>query len=180
MRNFFLTIFCVTVVFLHTSSAGVFFGPESLPNLTLALAVSLTLVLGFRESLVWIFLVGMLIDVYSGWTIGVSALILAIIAWAISGFSSVADIRLRRLYFLPILFFLSAGLVFAYDILAQIFMRAGFLRLGADMFVFGTDYLSGNYFLKVFLTALSVFAIYYITAKINRFFSRPAPVFVKK
>lgn len=180
MRNFFLALFCVVIVLLQVSSAGIFFGFERIPNLVLALAVSLVLIMGFEKSLVWIILAGILVDAYSGWAIGINAVILVLIAWATSGFQSVADIKSRRLLFFPAIFFLTAGLAVTYDLLARLAGRAATLWLGANNLGFGAYYFSWNYALKVIFTAFSVYAVYYFAKKINALFSRPAPSFVRK
>jgi rod shape-determining protein MreD len=180
MRNFFLVLFCVVIVLLQASSAGVFFGFERIPNLVLALAISLVLIMGFEKSLVWIILIGVLADAYSGWAIGINAIILVLIAWAISGIMLVANIKSRRLLFFPALFFLTAGFVIVYDLLAGAAGRAANLWLGANNSGFGTYYFSWSYVLKIVFTALFVYAIYYFVEKINAAFSRPEPSFVRK
>jgi rod shape-determining protein MreD len=180
MRNFFLAIFCGAVVLLQVSSAGVFFGSERIPNLVLVLTVSLTLMLGFEKSLAWIIFAGLLVDSYSGWALGINAIIFVLIAWAISGLQLVANIRSRRLLFLPALFFLSAGFAVVYDLLAGIASRAASLWLGANDLGFGAYYFSWSYALKIIFTAFSVYAVYYFAVKINDAFSRPTPSFLRK
>ncbi|MFA5925716.1 MAG: hypothetical protein WC831_02175 [Parcubacteria group bacterium] len=180
MRNFFFVIFCAAVVFLQVSSAGVIFGSERVPNFALALVISLVLVLGFEKSLAWIILTGILVDVYSGWIIGMDALVMIIIAWVVSALLSVADIKSRKSLFFPALFLLSAGFALIYDILAGIFMHVAILWLNIGGSYFRVNYSGWDYTFKIFFTALSVYAVYYFVERINRLFSRPAPAFVRK
>ena len=169
MRNLFIAIFCAAVVLAHISAAGLFFKPERIPNITLALVISLVFILGFEKSLVWIILSGLLLDAVSGRIFGTSALLLALIGWTISALSTAVDFKSRRLLFLPGLFLLSAGLAFLFDILDGILIRVSGAWLDVHGIVSGINYFSWDYVLKIIFTSLFVFAIYYLIARLNKF-----------
>ena len=169
MRNLFIAIFCVAVVLLHISAAGLFFKPERIPNITLALVISLVFILGFERSIIWIVLAGLLLDAISGHIFGISALLLVLVGWMISALSTAVDFKSRRLLFLPVLFFLSASLTFFFDILDGIFIRVSGAWFNFYGMVSSINYFSWDYVLKITFTALFVFIIYYLTKRLNKF-----------
>lgn len=171
MRNLFIAIFCAAIVLLHISASGIFFKSERIPNITLALVIGLVFILGFEKSLVWIVIAGLLLDAVSGRIFGISALILALIGWAISALSTAVNFRSRRLLFLPVLFLLSAGLAFVFDISEGMIIRASGAWFNAQGGVSGINYFSGDYVLKISYTAFFAFIMYYLAARLNKFLS---------
>jgi rod shape-determining protein MreD len=169
MRNFFIAIFCAAVVLLHTSAAGALFKSERIPNITLALVISLVFILGFEKSLIWIILSGFLLDVVSGHIFGTSALLLVLIGWIISALSTAVDFKSRRLLFLPTLFLLSAGLTFLFDVLDSIISHFSISWFSFQGMVSSINYFDWDYFLKIIFTAFFVFIIYYLINKMNKF-----------
>lgn len=169
MRNLFIAIFCAAVVLLHISAVGLFFKPERIPNITLALVISLVFILGFEKSLIWIILVGLIFDAVSGRIFGTSALLLALIGWTISTLSTAVDFKSRRLLFLPVLFLLSAGLAFLFDILEGIITRVSGAWLNFHGMASNINYFSWDYVLKIVFTSLFVFIIYYLIVRLNKF-----------
>lgn len=169
MRNLFIAILCAAVVLAHISAAGLFFKPERIPNITLALVIGLVFILGFERSLVWVVFSGLLFDAVSGHIFGTSALLLVLVGWMISVLSTAVDFKSRRLLFLPVLFLLSASLAFLFDILDGIFIRVSGAWLNVRDMVSGINYFSWDYVLKIAFTALSVFIIYYLIQRLNKF-----------
>jgi len=169
MRNLFIAVFCAAVVLLHISAAGIFFKAERIPNITLALVISLVFILGFEKSLVWIIFAGLLLDAVSGHIFGTSALLLALMGGMISALLTAVDFKSRRLLFLPALFLLSAILTFLFDILEGVVIRVSGAWLNVRGLVSGINYFSSDYIFKIVFTALSVFFIYYLTKRLNKF-----------
>jgi rod shape-determining protein MreD len=154
-------------VFLQLSVAGVFFSPRRIPDLALALVITLVLALGFKESLKWILLTGILVDAGSNTIFGTTALAYFLIGWMISGFIDVADIRSRKTFFLAVL----AAVAAVSEILKDIFLfaalkiKANFLHKSFDT---SLNVFSADYFFKILYTIIAAYAIYYIFRKISR------------
>jgi rod shape-determining protein MreD len=169
MKNLFLFLLCVIVVFLQFSALGVFFSGRRIPDLALALVITLVLALGFKESLKWILLIGILIDAGSPSIFGTVTLAYFLIGWMTAGLGNVSDIRSRKTFFLAV--FAAAVLVFevAKDmlILASLSINNNFSRepSGAWLNIFGFDY-----FLKILYTVIAAYVIYYIFRWVIRSF----------
>ena len=167
MKNFALFIFCVVTVFLQLSVAGVFFSARRIPDLALALVITLVLAMGFKESLKWILLTGILIDAGSSTVFGTATLVYFLIGWMVSGLVDVADIRSKKTFFLAAF----AGAVAVSEVGKDIFLfailkiKADFLHepLGAFLNIFSTDYL-----FKILYTIIAAYVIYYIFRKVSR------------
>jgi rod shape-determining protein MreD len=167
MKNFALFIFCVVTVFLQLSVAGVFFSARRIPDLAMALVITLVLTTGFKESLKWILLTGILVDAGSSTIFGTATLVYFLIGWMVAGLIDVADIRSRKTFFLAV--FAAATVVS--EIVKDIFIfailkvKANFLHesFGTSLKVFSADY-----FFKILYTIIAAYAIYYIFRRISR------------
>ncbi|MFH0930158.1 MAG: rod shape-determining protein MreD [Candidatus Moraniibacteriota bacterium] len=180
MKNFILFIFCAIAVFFQLSVEGSFFSPERIPDLALALVITLVISMGFEKSALWLVFTGLLIDAGSGTIFGTAALAYVFIGWAISHLAAVADIRSRK-----ILFALSLGAITAFSEIAKdLFFWASF-RL-KDYYLhqsFGThiNFFSLDYFFKIIYTVLVVYFIYYIFRRSSRrFLQEPISLARKK
>ena len=167
MKNLILFIFCIVVVFSQLSVAGVFFHEHRIPDLALALVITLVLALGFKESFKWILLTGVLIDAGSSAVFGTMILAYFLLGWTISRFSDIADIRSRKFFFLAVL----AALIVFSEILKDLLV-AGSLKikenyfhesLNASFHIFSLDY-----FLKIIYTVLAAYIVYYIFRRVSR------------
>jgi rod shape-determining protein MreD len=173
MKNFTLFILCVVTVFLQLSVEGVFFSARRIPDLALALVITLVLALGLKESLKWILLTGILIDAGSSTVFGTTTLAYFLIGWMLSGLIDVADIRSKKTFFLA---FFAAAAVFS-EIAKDIFIfvslkiRANFFHemYGVPLNIFSVDYM-----FKIIYTIFAAYLIYYIFRKVSRaFFFEP-------
>jgi len=167
MKNFVLFIFCVVAVFLQLSVEGSFFSAGRIPDLALALVITLVISMGFEKSAPWLVFTGLLIDAGSGTIFGTVALVYVLIGWAISHLAAVADIRSRK-----ILFAASLGAITVFSEIAKnLFFWASF-RL-KDQYLhqsFGihANFFSLDYFLKIVYTVLAVYLIYYVFRRSSR------------
>jgi hypothetical protein len=167
MKNFALFILCVVMVFFQLSVVGVFFSAKRIPDLAMALVITLVLAMGFKESLKWILLTGILIDAGSPSVFGTMTLSYFLIVWMIAGLIDVTDIRSRKIFFLTALAAATAVSEIVKDvfIIAILKIKANFLHkpFGASLDVFSTDY-----FFKILYTIIAAYAIYYIFRKVSR------------
>lgn len=167
MKNLVLFIFCVVAVFLQLSVEGSFFSSGRIPDLALALVITLVISMGFEKSAPWLVFAGLLIDAGSGTIFGSAALAYVSIGWAISHLSAVADIRSRK-----ILFAASLGAITVFsEITKDLFLWASF-RL-KDYYLhqsFGmhANFFSLDYFFKIIYTVLAVYLIYYVFRRSSR------------
>lgn len=167
MKNFILFIFCTTAVFFQLSIEGSFFSPGRIPDLALALVITLVLSMGFEKSVGWLVFAGLLIDAGSGTIFGTAALTYVFIGWAISHLAAVADIRFRK-----ILFAMSLGAITVFSEIAKdLFFWASFRF--KDYYLhqsFGVhvNFFSPDYFFKMLYTVLTVYLIYYVFHKSSR------------
>jgi len=167
MKNFFLFVFCTIVVFFQLSIEGVFFSLERIPDLALALVITLVISMGFEKSAPWLVLAGLLIDAGSGTIFGTGALAYIFIGWAISYLAAVADIRSRK-----ILFAASLGAITVFsEITKDLFFWVSF-RLKDyylhQSFAVHANFFSLDYFLKIVYTVLAVYLIYYVFRRSSR------------
>jgi len=167
MKNFGLFILCVVMVFLQLSVAGVFFSARRIPDLALALVITLVLTMGFKESLKWILLTGILIDAGSSTVFGTATLAYFLIGWMVAGLIDVADIRSKKTFFLA--FFAAAVMIS--EIAKDIFIFVSF-KIRANFFhephsallnIFSVDYL-----FKIIYTIFAAYIIYYIFRRVSR------------
>jgi rod shape-determining protein MreD len=167
MKNFALLILCVVTVFFQLSVEGVFFSARRIPDLALALVITLVLTMGFKESLKWILLTGILIDAGSSTVFGTATLAYFLVGWMVAGLIDVADIRSRKTFFLAAF----AATVLVSEIAKDIFIfaifkiKANFLHepFGASLNIFSADY-----FFKILYTIIAAYAIYYIFRRVSR------------
>jgi rod shape-determining protein MreD len=167
MKNFFLFVFCTIVVFFQLSVEGSFFSPERIPDLVLALVITLVVSMGFEKSAPWLVFTGLLIDAGSGTIFGTVALAYILIGWAISHLAAVADIRSRK-----ILFAASLGAITVFSEIAKdLFFWASF-RLKDyylhQSFAVHANFFSLDYFLKIVYTVLTTYLIYYAFRRSSR------------
>lgn len=167
MKNFILFIFCTTAVFFQLSIEGSFFSPGRIPDLALALVITLVLSMGFEKSVGWLVFTGLLIDAGSGTIFGTAALAYVFIGWAISHLAAVANIRSRK-----ILFAASLGAITVFSEIAKdLFFWASFrfkeyyLHQSFGMQV---NFFSLDYFSKIIYTVLAVYSIYYVFRRSSR------------
>jgi rod shape-determining protein MreD len=166
MKKFYLFLFILAVFFLQFSVLGAFFKSGRIPNLFVALTVSLAIIFGFEKSLGWVVFAGFLLDAGSSWLIGSGILALVIILWLIDKMKAIAEFRSKR-YLFAVLLFLTAGVSsVVFDILMKLVFGAErffFLNISAPHYftAFGADYI-----LKTFWTALSIIPVYFFARKI--------------
>jgi len=167
MKNLVLIIFCVITIFFQLSVEGVFFPARRIPDLALALVITLVLAMGFKEALKWILLTGILIDAGSSTVFGTATLAYFLIGWMVSGLIDVADIRSRKTFFLTVL--AAAALIseIAKDVLifAGLKIKANFFHesFGASLNIFSVDYL-----FKIIYTIFAAYVIYYVFRRVSR------------
>lgn len=167
MKNFALFILCVVAVFLQLSVVGVFFPARRIPDLALALVITLVLTMGFKESLKWILLTGILIDAGSSTVFGTTTLAYLLIGWMVAGLIDVADIRSRKTFFLVAF----AAAIVVSEIAKDIFIffilkiKANFLH---EPFGVSSNIFSADYFFKILYTIIAAYAVYYIFRRISR------------
>jgi len=173
MKNLFLFLLCSAVIFLQFSVEGVFFSGRRIPDLVLALVITLVLAMGFKESLKWILFMGILVDAGSPSVFGTVTLAYFLIGWMVAGLINVSDIRSRKTFFLAS--FAAAVLVFeiAKDmlIIASLNIQKNIFRepSGALLDIFSFDYL-----LKILYTIIAAYIIYYVFRRVSRsFFLEP-------
>jgi len=165
MKKYHLFLFVSTLFFFQYSILGIFFQNGRIPNLFVALAVSLAVIFGLEKSLVWIIFSGFLMDIGSFWLIGTGIMALLIILWLIDKVKAIAEFRSKR-YLFVFLLFLTAGLSsIAFDILIRIILKAERIFLSDINFsecypLFGTDNV-----LKAVYTSLSALAVYFFARK---------------
>jgi rod shape-determining protein MreD len=167
MKNFFLFVSCTIVVFFQLSVEGSFFSPGRIPDLALALVITLVISMGFEKSAPWLVFAGLLIDAGSGTIFGSAALAYVFIGWAISHLAAVADIRSRK-----ILFAASLGAITVFSEIAKDLLLWASFRL-KDYYLhqsFGIhlNFFSPDYFLKIVYTVLAVYFIYYVFRRSSR------------
>ncbi|HLM84050.1 MAG TPA: hypothetical protein VK254_02480 [Candidatus Bathyarchaeia archaeon] len=167
MKNLTLFLFCIFIVFLQLSVEGVFFSERRIPDLALTLVITLVLTLGFKESVKWILLTGILIDAGSSAVFGTATLSFFLIGWTISWFADVADIRSRKTFFLA-----TFALLVAVSEIVKNFIVWGGLKtnasyshkpLNAALHIFSADH-----FLKILYTIVAAYILYYIFRRVSR------------
>jgi len=166
MKNFYLFLLILIFFLFQYSVLGVFLKSGQIPNLFVALTVSLAVISGFEKSLGWVILSGFWLDVGSFWIIGSGSLALVIILWLIDKIKTIAEFRSKRHWF-AILLFLTAGFssVLFDALLELIFKTENFFFTDINsVHLFsssGTDYI-----LKTIWTALLVIPLYFLVRRI--------------
>ncbi|MCX6763091.1 MAG: rod shape-determining protein MreD [Candidatus Moranbacteria bacterium] len=167
MKNFIFFIFCTTSVLVQLSIEGSFFSSGRIPDLALALVITLVLSMGFEKSVGWLVFMGLLIDAGSGTIFGTAALTYVFVGWAISHLASVADIRSRK-----ILFAASLGTITVFSEIAKdLFFWASFRFKDYYLhqpFGIHANFFSLDYFFKMLYTVLAVYLIYYVFRRSSR------------
>ncbi|OGI27653.1 MAG: hypothetical protein A2359_03020 [Candidatus Moranbacteria bacterium RIFOXYB1_FULL_43_19] len=168
MKNFNLFLLILVLFIFQFSILGVFFQSGRIPNLFVALVVSLAIIFGFEKSLPWVVFAGFLSDAGSTWLFGSGILALVIILWLIDKVKAIAEFRSKRYLFAFLLFLTTGVSSVAFDISIELILKAEKLfSLGVSSaslnLSFGTDYT-----LKTAYTALSVIAVYFFVRKIPK------------
>jgi rod shape-determining protein MreD len=167
MKNLVLAVICILIVLSQFSVAGVFFSSYRIPDLTLALVVALVLALGFRESLKWILLAGLLVDAISKTLFGTTLLAFFLIGLTVSWIADVAELRSRKAFFLAAIAVIVAVSETVKDLMlfGSSKLQAGYLNEPFSVF---PSYFGVDYFFKVFYTILAAYFVYYILRRMSR------------
>ena len=168
MKNIFIAIFCIVIVFFQLSVEGVFFGQQRIPDLALALVITLILAAGFEKSIGWILLTGGLLDMGTRTIFGTTALVFLLIGWAISSLAAVTDIRSKKMFFLILLACIAAIAEIIKDLAIVESTRIGAYYLQNTTNLYAVHF-NVDYFLKIFYTILATYAVYYIFRRMSRF-----------
>lgn len=167
MKNLIIFLFGIVTVFFQLSVEGIFFSNYRIPDLTLAFVITLVLAMGFKKSFKWILLTGLLVDAGSSAVFGTAALAFFLIGWMISRFAAHADMRSRKIFFLA-----SFAVIVAISEVVKDFFILASLKIKADFFheIFNAPFhiFSLDYFLKIFYTIFSAYAVYYIFRRVSR------------
>lgn len=167
MRNFNFFILVFIVVLVQLSVLGSFVSPARMPNLILALVVSLVIYQGFEKYLGWIIFSGFLLDIGASWPWGSTSLLLVLAALGIDRLNAVSNIKSRHS-----LFYLSLAVVFALSLFAFDWASVGLLNvekyfLKGGQFVSFPFEINFDYFLKSVYTILGGFAVYFVIRKLE-------------
>jgi hypothetical protein len=162
MKKFYLFVFILALFVLQYSVLGAFMQSARLPNLFVALAVSMAIIFGFEKSASWVILAGVLMDVGAPWPIGAGTLVLVLILWLADKIKAVMELRLTRYFFVLLYALMVIIFSFAFDVFLK-------LELGIWKYIFHkTSNLSGlkvdlNYALKLFWALLFGIGVYYFS-----------------
>ncbi len=167
MKNFFLFVFCFLVVAFQVSVLGNFFGQNQAPDLVLGFAMTLILSKKFEDTIVWLVVLGILVDSFSRTYLGTTSLVLIALALLFVRLLRFAEIRSRRTMF----FVLFGVIIFfsktMFDVFSYVFFSlTSYFGKGEPVLL--PVSLSGDYFLKILLTVCSAYAIYYVYRKSER------------
>lgn len=168
MKKFYLFLIILALFFLQYSVLGVFFQSGRIPNLFVALTVSLAIIFGFEKSLGWAVFAGFLLDAGSAWLIGSGILSLVIILWLMDKVKAIAEFRSKRYLFAALLLLAAGVSSVAFDIFLELIFRTErlfFFSSSASHYLptFGADYI-----LKTAWTALSAIPVYFFVRKIPK------------
>jgi rod shape-determining protein MreD len=179
MKNLVIFLFCLITVFLQISVAGLFFSRERIPDLALAMAITLVLTFGFKKSFGWILLVGIFADAGSNAIFGTVTLAFFLLAWMISEIAKISDLKSQKSFFFAALAALVAFAEIGKDLILLISLktRAGFMHesIGFPLNIFSFDYGA-----KIAYTVLAVYAVYFVFQKTGRTFFHDPIKLVKK
>ncbi|MDD5489779.1 MAG: rod shape-determining protein MreD [Candidatus Moranbacteria bacterium] len=168
MRKMYLFLFVLILFILQYSILGVFFRSGRIPNLFVALTVSLAIIFGFEKSLGWTVLAGFFLDVGSSWLIGSGILALVVILWLIDKMKAIAELRSKRYLFAVLLFFTAGISSVVFDaLMGIIFKTEGFFSLSISA-SHSFPSLGADYALKTVYTAASVIPVYFFARKIPK------------
>jgi len=167
MRDFNLLIFILVLVLVQLSVLDSFVSPARMPNLVLALAVSLVIYQGFEKYWGWIILGGFLLDIGASWPLGSTSLLLVLVALGIDRLNAVSNIKSRHL-----LFYLSLAVIFALSLFVFDWASVGLLNvekyfLKNNRLISFPVEVNFDYFLKKAYTILGGFVIYFTIRKLE-------------
>ncbi|HBB36382.1 MAG: hypothetical protein A2374_00175 [Candidatus Moranbacteria bacterium RIFOXYB1_FULL_44_23] len=165
MKKLNLFLFILILFIFQYSVLGVFFHIGRIPNLFVALVVSLAIIFGFEKSLGWTIFAGFLLDVGSTWLVGSGILTLVVILWLIDKMKAITEFRSKR-YLFAVLLFLTAGVSgIAFDILIEIIFRIEKLFSPDVASLRHFSVIGKAYVLKTAYTAFSVIPVYFFARK---------------
>lgn len=160
-------MFIIIIFILYYSVLGVFLQNSIIPNLFVALTVSLAIIFGFEKSLTWIIFAGFLMDIGSAWPVGSGILALVIVLWLIDKMKAITEFRSKRYLFVFLLFFTSGISNVVFDILMELIVRIEKIFLLNVSAVYSFPIFEKNYILKNSCTALSIIVVYFFARKIS-------------
>lgn len=167
MKNFNLFILCFVLVLIQISVLGSFASSARVPNLVLALAVSLVVYRGLDKYLGWIILSGFLLGTGASWPLGSDTLLLVLIAFGIDKLNVFSDIKSRRLLFYPSLALIFAASLFLFDWASFGLLNVEKYILKNNQVLFLPHFFSVDYFFKIIFTILGGFAIYFLIRRME-------------
>ena len=175
MRNFIFFAICIVLIFFQLSVLGIFFAGQRLPDIALALVVTLTILLGFKDALKWTILAGVVMDAGTSWIFGTGILALVIVSWLVELLGETADIKPRKKMFFVFFAGLVAAAKIVSDILAAVFQKGEgyWLHSGLNASV---SFLSWDYALRLLFTILAGIFVYYFINRTRRFLFDPSAV----
>jgi cell shape-determining protein MreD len=166
MNKFFFFLLSVIIVFFQLSVLGVFFDARVIPNVALSFVICLVLLLGIEKSLVWIILVGFLIDIGSAWLWGTSALIFVIASALTDTINKYTEIRSLKSAQMFVLAFVLLFSSFAADFFGIVFSKIESQWIGRNVF-YGVSFFSFEYGVKSVAAVATGIVIYYLIRKWN-------------
>jgi cell shape-determining protein MreD len=167
MKNFNLFILVSIVVLIQLSALGSFLSPARMPNLALALVISLVIFQGFERYLGWVIFSGFLLDAGTGWPMGSTPLLLVLIALGIDKLNSVANIRSGQSLFLLSLAVILVLSLFIFDWASIGLSSIEKHFLNNSQLTYSPVKIDFDYLMKSAYTVLSGFLIYFILKKLQ-------------
>lgn len=137
-----------------------------IPNLFVALVVSLILFFGFEASWGWIVFSGLLMDVGSNWFLGIGTLALVLISWLVNKLKVVAELRSKRYLFALLLSALIAFSSIIFDLLMHAFtiLEKQIGIPGVIIFIFQ---INSDYAVKIFFSIIFGILMYLAARKMK-------------
>jgi len=166
MNKLLFFLLSALVVYFQLSVFGVFFNAKLIPNVVLSFVICLVLLQGIEKSLIWIMLIGFLIDIGSAWLWGTSALILAVtsaIAEKINRYTEIRSLKSGQIFVLAFSLLASS---FAFDFLGLAISKIESYWLGQNIF-YSFSFFSFEYGAKSAAAIMAGIFIYYLFRKWN-------------
>jgi rod shape-determining protein MreD len=164
MKKWTVVVFIILIFVLQFSVLGAFIKAGRIPNLFVALAVSMVVLFGFEKSVPWILLAGLFMDSGSSWLIGSGTLVLVLISWLVDKLKIIAELRSKRYLFA----FLLAFLIFISSVIFDflIFLLVKFEKqLGANDTANLGIMANFDYLAKLIYSVFFGIAVYYFVRK---------------
>lgn len=166
MNKLLFFLLSALVVFFQLSVFGVFFDAKLIPNVALSFVICLVLLQGIEKSLIWIMLVGFLLDIGSAWLWGTSALILVVasaIAEKINRYTEIRSLKSGQIFVLAFTL-LSSSVTF--DFLGVVFSKFESYWLDRNIF-YNFSLFSFEYGAKSAAAIMMGVFVYYLFRKWN-------------